>query len=151
VGVSATARYTARSIAPSCRNASAQRDAGPRRVSTRRASASPTVSCGLSAGRDIGRILRSEGRPQVRSVALARRVSAVVALAAVVAAKFQSSRDAAAFAQRQQGAGRNRRPQGWMEWVDTSFELRSGQPVEVGVDGEALLQTAAGRPVTIEP
>jgi len=32
-----------------------------------------------------------------------------------------------------------------------AFELRSGQPVEVGVDGEALLQTAAGRPVTIEP
>jgi hypothetical protein len=78
-------------------------------------------------------------------------VSAVVALAAVVAARFQSSRDAAAFAQRQRGSGRNRRPQGWMEWTDTSFELRSGQPVEVGVDGEALLQTAAGRPVTIEP
>jgi hypothetical protein len=83
-------------------------------------------------------------------VALARRVSAVVALAAVVAARFQSSRDAAAFA-RQRGSGRNHRPQGWVEWTDTSFELRSGQPVEVGVDGEALLQTAAGRPVTIEP
>jgi diacylglycerol kinase family enzyme len=57
----------------------------------------------------------------------------------IVAARFQSSRDAAAFAQRQRGAGRNRRPQGWMEWTDISFELRSGQPVEVGVDGEALL------------
>jgi diacylglycerol kinase family enzyme len=111
----------------------------------------------------------------------------------IVAARFQSSRDAAAFA-RQRGEGRNRRPQGWMEWTDTSFELRSGQQVEVGVDGEALLldppirfrivpgalrvriplhapgyspaaaaptpgwstvtallQTAAGRPVTIEP
>jgi diacylglycerol kinase family enzyme len=111
----------------------------------------------------------------------------------IVAARFRSSRDAAAFA-RQRGEGRNRRPQGWMEWTDTSFELRSGQPVEVGVDGEALLldppirfrivpgalrvriplhapgyspaaaaptpgwstitallQTAAGRPVTIEP
>jgi diacylglycerol kinase family enzyme len=110
----------------------------------------------------------------------------------IVAARFRSSRDAAAFAQR--SAGRNRRPQGWMEWVDTSFEVRSEQPVEVGVDGEALLldppvrfrivpgalrvripphapgyspaaaaptpgwstvtallQTAAGRPVTIEP
>jgi diacylglycerol kinase family enzyme len=110
----------------------------------------------------------------------------------IVAARFNSSRDAAAFAQR--SAGRNRRPQGWMEWADTSFEVRSGQPVEVGVDGEALLldppirfrivpgalrvripphapgyspaaasptpgwstitallQTAAGRPVTIEP
>jgi diacylglycerol kinase family enzyme len=110
----------------------------------------------------------------------------------IVAARFRSSRDAAAFAQR--SAGRNRRPQGWMEWVDTSFEVSSGQPVEVGVDGEALLldppirfrivpgalrvripvhapgyspaaaaptpgwstvtallQTVAGRPVTIEP
>jgi diacylglycerol kinase family enzyme len=56
----------------------------------------------------------------------------------IVAARFQSSRDAAAFA-RQRGEGRNRRPQGWMEWTDTSFELRSGQQVEVGVDGEALL------------
>jgi diacylglycerol kinase family enzyme len=111
----------------------------------------------------------------------------------IVAARFQSSREAAAFARRQ-GSGRNRRPQGWMEWADISFEVRSGQPVEVGVDGEALLldppirfrivpgalrvripphapgyspaaasptpgwstitallQTAAGRPVTIEP
>jgi len=111
----------------------------------------------------------------------------------IVAARFQSSREAAAFA-RQRGSGRNRRPQGWMEWTDTSFELRSGQPVEIGIDGEAmlldppirfrivpgalrvrippqapgyspaaaaptpgwatitaLLQTAAGRPVTIEP
>jgi diacylglycerol kinase family enzyme len=111
----------------------------------------------------------------------------------IVAARFQSSREAAAFA-RQRGSGRNRRPQGWMEWTDTSFELRSGQPVEIGIDGEAmlldppirfrivpgalrvrippqapgyspaaaaptpgwatitaLLQTAVGRPVTIEP
>ena len=111
----------------------------------------------------------------------------------IVAARFQSSRDAARFAQ-QQASGRARRPSGWMEWTDTSFEVRSGQAVEIGVDGEAmlldppirfgiapgalrvriprhapgyspaaaaptsgwstitaLLQTAAGRPVTIEP
>jgi diacylglycerol kinase family enzyme len=111
----------------------------------------------------------------------------------IVAARFQSSRDAATFAQ-QQASGRTRRPSGWMEWTDTSFEVRSGQAIEVGIDGEAmlldppirfriipgalrvripphapgyspaaaaptsgwstvtaLLQTAAGRPVTIEP
>jgi hypothetical protein len=81
-----------------------------------------------------------------------------------------------------------------LEWTDTTFEVRSGQPVEVGLDGEALvldppirfrtmpgalrvrlpagapgyspaaavptkgwatitalLQTAAGRPVAIDP
>jgi diacylglycerol kinase family enzyme len=111
----------------------------------------------------------------------------------IVAARFQSSRDVAGFASAQ-GAGRSRRPRGWLEWTDTTFEVRSDQPVEIGVDGEAmlldppirfriapqalrvripphapghspaaavptpgwstitaLLQTAAGRPVTIEP
>lgn len=111
----------------------------------------------------------------------------------IVAARFQSSHDAARSAQLQ-ASGPTRRPEGWLEWTDTSFEVRSGQPVEVGVDGEALLldppirfrivpgalrvrippqapgyspaaavptkgwatitallQTAAGRPVTIEP
>jgi diacylglycerol kinase family enzyme len=111
----------------------------------------------------------------------------------IVAARFQSSGDAATFA-RLQASGRTRRPEGWLEWSDTAFELRSAQPVEVGLDGEALvldppirfrtmpgalrvrlpagapgyspaaavpargwatitalLQTAAGRPVTIEP
>jgi diacylglycerol kinase family enzyme len=111
----------------------------------------------------------------------------------IVAAKFQTTHDAARFAQRQPSE-RTRRPEGWLEWTDTSFEVRSSQPVEVGIDGEALLldppirfrivpgalrvriplhapgyspaaavppkgwatltallQTAAGRPVTIEP
>ena len=112
----------------------------------------------------------------------------------IVAAKFGSSKDAATFAQRQTNGRRRRRPTGWLEWTDTAFEVHSGQPVEVGVDGEALvlnppirfrtlpgalrvrlpagapgyspaaavptkgwatitalLQTAAGRPVVIEP
>jgi diacylglycerol kinase family enzyme len=111
----------------------------------------------------------------------------------IVAARFRSSGDIARFVQLQ-ATGRARRFSGWGEWTDTSFELRSGQPVEVGIDGEAilldppirfrvapgalrvripprapgyspaaaaptpgwstitaLLQTAAGRPVTIEP
>ncbi|HET6751019.1 MAG TPA: diacylglycerol kinase family protein [Actinomycetes bacterium] len=111
----------------------------------------------------------------------------------IVAARFRSSGEIARFVQLQ-ATGRARRFSGWGEWTDTSFELRSGQPVEVGIDGEAilldppvrfrvapgalrvripphapgyspaaaaptpgwstitaLLQTAAGRPVTIEP
>jgi diacylglycerol kinase family enzyme len=111
----------------------------------------------------------------------------------IVAARFESAREAERFA-RGQRANRNGRPRGWLEWSDTSFELRSAEPVEIGVDGEALvldppirfrtlpgalrvriprhapghspaaaaptrgwstitalLQTAAGRPVTIEP
>jgi diacylglycerol kinase family enzyme len=111
----------------------------------------------------------------------------------IVAARFKSSNDVAKFAQLQ-ASGRTRRPEGWLEWSDTTFEVRSGQRVEIGIDGEALLldppirfkivpgalrvrlprhapgyspaaavptkgwatitallQTAAGRPVTIEP
>jgi diacylglycerol kinase family enzyme len=112
----------------------------------------------------------------------------------IVAAKFGSSKDAATFAQQQTNGRHRQRPTGWLEWTDTTFEVDSGQPVEVGVDGEALvldpplrfrtlpgalrvrlpasapgyspaaavptkgwatitalLQTAAGRPVVIEP
>ena len=112
----------------------------------------------------------------------------------IVAAQFGSPQDAARFAHGQANGRRRHRPRGWLEWSDTSFEVHSGQPVEVGLDGEALvldppirfrtmpgalrvrlpvhapgyspaaavptkgwatitalLQTAAGRPVTIEP
>jgi diacylglycerol kinase family enzyme len=56
----------------------------------------------------------------------------------IVATRFGSSRDAAGFARRQ-AAGRTRRPEGWLEWTDTTFEIHSSQPVEVGLDGEALV------------
>jgi diacylglycerol kinase family enzyme len=112
----------------------------------------------------------------------------------IVAATFGSSRDIARLVEIHSAGGRTRRPDGWIEWDDTSFEVRSDQPVEIGLDGEAmvldppirfrtapaalrvripahapgyspaaaaptpgwatvtaLLQTAAGRPVTIEP
>jgi diacylglycerol kinase family enzyme len=112
----------------------------------------------------------------------------------IVAARFGSSSDIARLVEIHSAGGRTRRPDGWIEWNDTSFEVRSGQPVEIGIDGEAmvldppirfrtmpgalrvripahapgyspaaaaptpgwatitaLLQTAAGRPVTIEP
>jgi diacylglycerol kinase family enzyme len=56
----------------------------------------------------------------------------------IVAARLQSAQDTARFA-RTQRFGRTRRPRGWLEWSDTSFEVRSGQPVEIGIDGEAML------------
>jgi diacylglycerol kinase family enzyme len=111
----------------------------------------------------------------------------------IVAARLQSPGEAAEFARRH-ATGPTRRPAGWAEWTDTSFAVGSGQPVELAVDGEAMLldppirfriaaqalrvriprhapgyspaaavptpgwstitalwQTAAGRPVTIEP
>ncbi len=111
----------------------------------------------------------------------------------IVAAQFGSAREAATFADQQESRPRHR-PRGWLEWSDTSFEVRSDGPIEVGIDGEAMLlesplrfrivpgalrvripqhapgyspaarvatpgwatvralmQVAAGRPVTIEP
>jgi diacylglycerol kinase family enzyme len=56
----------------------------------------------------------------------------------IVAARLQSPGEAARFA-RTQASGPTRRPGDWAEWTDTSFEVRSRQPVEVGVDGEAML------------
>jgi diacylglycerol kinase family enzyme len=55
----------------------------------------------------------------------------------IAAARLQSPGEAARFA-RTQAAGRPRRPAGWAEWSDTSFQVGSGQPVEVGIDGEAM-------------
>jgi diacylglycerol kinase family enzyme len=56
----------------------------------------------------------------------------------IVAARLQSPGEAARFAQLP-ASGPTRRPGDWVEWTDTSFQVRSGQPVEVGVDGEAML------------
>ena len=56
----------------------------------------------------------------------------------IVATRLEAPGDAARLA-RLQASGPSRRPAGWLEWSDTSFEVRSGQPVEVGVDGEAIL------------
>jgi diacylglycerol kinase family enzyme len=56
----------------------------------------------------------------------------------IVAARLEAPGEATGFAQLQ-ASGPSRRPAGWLEWSDTSFEVRSGQPVEVGIDGEAML------------
>jgi diacylglycerol kinase family enzyme len=56
----------------------------------------------------------------------------------IVAARLEAPGEAARFAQLQ-ASGPTRRPAGWLEWSDTSFEVRAAAPVEVGVDGEAML------------
>jgi diacylglycerol kinase family enzyme len=111
----------------------------------------------------------------------------------IVAARFRNSDELARFVELA-AVGQAHRFGGWAEWTDTSFEIRSARPVEIGIDGEAMLldppirfrivpgalrvripthspgyspaaarptsawtaitalaQTAAGRPVTIEP
>jgi diacylglycerol kinase family enzyme len=57
----------------------------------------------------------------------------------IVAARLESPGEAARFARLQAAGRRPRRPGGWVEWTDTSFEVRSAGPVEVGIDGEAMV------------
>jgi diacylglycerol kinase family enzyme len=56
----------------------------------------------------------------------------------IVAATFRSSSEIARLVE-SQAAGRTWRPPGWVEWADDRFVLDSSQPVEVGLDGEALV------------
>ena len=56
----------------------------------------------------------------------------------IVAAIFRSSAELARLLE--SGAtGRNWRPPGWVEWAAASFQLESDQPVEIGIDGEAMV------------
>ena len=56
----------------------------------------------------------------------------------IVAATFRSPAEIARLLQ-SGASGRNWRPPGWVEWADASFELESGRPVEIGIDGEAMV------------
>jgi diacylglycerol kinase family enzyme len=56
----------------------------------------------------------------------------------IVAATFQSSSELARMVE-SAASGRTWRPPGWVEWADNSFQLQSSQPVEIGIDGEAML------------
>src|SRR5450755_130256 len=55
----------------------------------------------------------------------------------IVAARVGDASDARRFAALQ-AAGQLRRFTGWMEWNSPRFEVSSGGPVEIGIDGEAL-------------
>ena len=56
----------------------------------------------------------------------------------IVAARIGDAGDARTFAALE-AAGQVRRFPGWQEWSGPRFEVSSGGPVEIGVDGEALL------------
>ncbi len=60
-----------------------------------------------------------------------------VGLLGVVAARISDARDAQRFVALE-AAGQIRRLPGWLEWSAPRFEVRSGGPVEIGIDGEAL-------------
>jgi diacylglycerol kinase family enzyme len=56
----------------------------------------------------------------------------------IVAATFRTSGEIARLIQ-SEAAGRAWRPPGWVEWAGASFRLDSSAPVEIGIDGEALV------------
>jgi diacylglycerol kinase family enzyme len=55
----------------------------------------------------------------------------------IVAARIVNAREASQFVALE-GAGRVRRFPGWVEWEAPTFRIDSDEPVEIGVDGEAL-------------
>jgi diacylglycerol kinase family enzyme len=84
-------------------------------------------------------ILVSNGRYQLGSgegFGSRRRIDA--GALGIVAATFRSSGELARLVQAV-AAGRSWRPPGWVEWSEPSFELRSDAPVEIGIDGEAMV------------
>jgi diacylglycerol kinase family enzyme len=56
----------------------------------------------------------------------------------ILALRFDSSAAVARFLEMPPSL-RKRSFKGWMEWTATSFEVDSDKPMEVGIDGEALL------------
>jgi diacylglycerol kinase family enzyme len=55
----------------------------------------------------------------------------------IVAARIADAAQASRFVV-MEAAGRVRRFPGWLEWSAPRFEVKSGGPVEIGIDGEAL-------------
>jgi diacylglycerol kinase family enzyme len=59
----------------------------------------------------------------------------------VVAAHFKSTGDLAQFVRMRRSPG-ELRDSGWTEWTATSFEVQSDDPIEIGIDGEAMVMDA---------
>ena len=55
----------------------------------------------------------------------------------IVAARIADAAQASRFVA-MEAAGRIRRFPGWLEWSAPQFEVKSGRPVDIGIDGEAL-------------
>lgn len=56
----------------------------------------------------------------------------------IVAATFRDSKELARFIHTFASGKGNRYP-GWQEWTDSTFEVHSAGPIEVGIDGEAMM------------
>lgn len=56
----------------------------------------------------------------------------------IVAATFRTPNELARFVQLF-ASGKGDRFRGWIEWTDAAFEVDSGGPIEVGIDGEATV------------
>jgi diacylglycerol kinase family enzyme len=83
-------------------------------------------------------ILVGNGRYDFRGDGFGSRRRMDAGSLGIVAATFNSANDVVRFVQTR-GSGRRRRPAGWLEWTADSFELRSNEPVEFGIDGEATI------------
>jgi diacylglycerol kinase family enzyme len=55
----------------------------------------------------------------------------------LVAARIDGTKDAVTFVG-MEAAGRIRNFHGWMEWESRRFQVDSGEPIEIGIDGEAM-------------
>ena len=64
----------------------------------------------------------------------------------VVAARIAGPKEAVTFVGLE-AAGRIRKFRGWLEWDVPTFRVDSGGPIEIGIDGEAML---LGPPLTFE-
>jgi diacylglycerol kinase family enzyme len=83
-------------------------------------------------------ILVSNNPYQLRSLAgMGTRERLDLAVLGIVTIRISSAGDASAIAALE-AAGQPQRYKGWLEWTAPKFQIDSGAPIEVGLDGEAL-------------
>jgi diacylglycerol kinase family enzyme len=81
-------------------------------------------------------VMVSNGRYDLRGDGFGSRRRVDAGTLGIVAARFRSSGELAKFVQLHTMGQAQRFPD-WLEWTDTSFEVRSRASVEIGIDGEA--------------
>jgi diacylglycerol kinase family enzyme len=83
-------------------------------------------------------ILVSNNPYQLRSLAgLGTRERLDLGVLGIVTVRISSAGDAGAIVALE-AAGQGQRYKGWLEWTAPQFQLDSGAPIEIGLDGEAL-------------
>jgi diacylglycerol kinase family enzyme len=83
-------------------------------------------------------VMVSNGRYELSGDGFGSRRRIDAGALGIVAARFGSSGELARFVQLH-AMGQTRRFRDWLEWTDTSFEVRSQTSVEIGIDGEAAI------------